>query len=315
MPLPHSAQRELAAGLLAAAPAISPKYLYDALGSRLFEAICELPEYYLTRTEAAIVARHGPALAAAIDPGCTLIDLGAGNCAKAASLFPLLHPAQYVPVDIAADFLAEAVNGLRRRYPHIEMTPLAQDFSATLTLPPTVRAARRVVFYPGSSIGNFDPEAALTLLRQARAALGDDGSLLLGVDLVKPAPLLQAAYDDALGITAAFNLNVLRHVNTLLGSDFDPRQWRHVAAFDGASGRVEMHLEARAPLDVHWPGGARHFEPGQRIHTENSYKYTRERAAGLLEQAGFAVQSVWQDGEGWFALIHAAALPQVGAWH
>lgn len=299
---------ELDAGLRADSAAISPKFLYDALGSRLFEAICELPEYYPTRTEASIFARHGHEMARAIGPGATLIDLGAGNCAKAASLFPLLHPIQYVAIDISADFLREAIERLQQRFSHIEMTGLGLDFSSALELPGIVRQEKRLFFYPGSSIGNFTPAQAGAFLRRARAQCDNDGGLLIGIDLVKDSATLDAAYDDALGVTAAFNLNLLRHVNHLAGADFDVRQWRHRGRYNGAESRIEMHLEAREPLRVRWHGGAREFAAGQRIHTENSYKYRESAAVGLLEQSGFQATRVWTDPAGWFAVIHARAI-------
>ena len=300
---------ELAAGLCAPEAAIAPKFLYDALGSKLFEAICELPEYYPTRTEAAIVARHGPEIARAAGPGATLIDLGAGNCAKAATLFPLLHPAQYVAIDISYDFLREAIGGLQQRFPHIEMTALGLDFSAGLELPGVVCPEKRLFFYPGSSIGNFTPNEARAFLRRVRAQCETDGALLIGIDLVKDSAVLDAAYDDQLGVTAAFNLNILRHVNRLIGADFQVPQWRHRGFFNDPESRIEMHLEAREALTVSWPGGARSFRAGERIHTENSYKYRQAAAVGLLEQAGFAATRVWTDPDNWFALMYARALP------
>jgi dimethylhistidine N-methyltransferase len=300
---------ELDAGLRAGGACISPKFLYDALGSRLFEAICELPEYYPTRTEATIFERHGAEMARAIGAGATLIDLGAGNCAKAARLFPLLHPSQYVAIDISADFLRESIERLQQRFPHIEMTGLGLDFSTALELPDTVRQQKRLFFYPGSSIGNFAPEQARAFLRRARAECDDDGGLLIGIDLVKDSATLDAAYDDALGVTAAFNLNMLRHVNHLAGADFDVRQWRHSGAYNGAEQRIEMHLEAREEVSVRWHGGERAFARGERIHTENSYKYRQSDAVGLLEQGGFQATRVWTDAAGWFAVIHARAIP------
>ncbi|MBZ2207245.1 L-histidine N(alpha)-methyltransferase [Massilia soli] len=303
-----SIQAELSTGLLAAEAVISPKFLYDALGSRLFEAICELPEYYPTRTEAAIFARYGADIARAIGPGATLIDLGAGNCAKAASLFPLLHPDQYVAIDISWDFLQQSLLSLRQRFPHIEMTALGQDFSSRLDLPADVSPARRLFFYPGSSIGNFTPDQALAFLRRARAQCDRDGGLLIGVDLIKDEQVLSDAYDDALGVTGAFNLNVLRHVNLLLGADFDVRGWRHKAFFNRDDSRIEMHLEAQRDMQVSWPGAARSFARGECIHTENSYKYRKSGVIGLLEQAGFQALHSWTDPDEWFAVIHARAI-------
>lgn len=299
---------EISSGLLAREAWTSPKYLYDALGSKLFEAICALPEYYPTRTEAAIFARHGAEIAHAVGPGSTLIDLGAGNCAKAASLFPLLHPAQYVAVDISYDFLSESLSRLQQRFPHIEMTGLGLDFSSRLDLPDSVREARRLFFYPGSSIGNFAPEQATAFLRRLRANADGDGGLLIGVDLIKDDAILDAAYDDALGVTAAFNLNMLRHVNGLIGADFDVRAWQHHGFFNADERRVEMHLEARSEQVVHWKGGQRRFAKGERIHTEDSYKYTRADFVGLLEQAGFSTVQVWTDPQQWFAVIYARVI-------
>jgi len=296
---------ELLAGLAAERARVSPKYLYDALGSCLFEAICALPEYYPTRTEAAIFERRADEIGACCGAGATLIDLGAGNCAKAARLFPVLRPSHYVALDISADFLQEALARLQQRFPAIAMAGVGIDFSHSLELPETVPAARRLFFYPGSSIGNFAPPQALEFLRRVRRAAGDDGGLLIGVDLLKPAALLEAAYDDALGVTGAFNLNLLRHLNGLLDADFDVRDWRHRAHFDVAESRIEMHLEARSDLIVRWPGGQRRFAEGERIHTENSYKYTPAGFAELLRQAGFGALRSWTDERDWFMVCHA----------
>lgn len=302
---------ELVAGLLAEHATVHPKFLYDALGSKLFEAICELPEYYPTRTEAAIFARHLPAMADVIGSGVTLIDLGAGNCAKAARLFDALAPCQYVPVDISVEFLREAVAQIRQRHPALPVTGVGLDFSQSLELPDAIGRVRRLFFYPGSSIGNFTPVQALAFLRRVHAACQDDtadgGGLLIGVDLVKEKRVLDAAYDDALGVTAAFNLNLLQHLNAVLGADFDVRDWRHRGFFNVAESRVEMHLEARRDVEVAWLDGRRRFAEGERIHTENSYKYTRDGFLRLLEQAGFIAPRTWTDERGWFMVCHARA--------
>ncbi len=304
------ARAELAAGLMLRQARTSPKYLYDVLGSKLFEAICELPEYYPTRTEAAIVDAHLNEIARSVGRGATLIDLGAGNCAKAAHLFPELRPAQYVAIDISADFLRDAVSRLRERFPQIAMLELGLDFSATLELPVGVRREKRLFFYPGSSIGNFTPEEALAFLRRIRNECReghDGGGILIGVDLVKDKRVLDAAYDDALGVTASFNLNLLLHINRLLGADFDVRDWRHHAYFNATQSRIEMHLVARREVSVGWGGGLRRFGEGESIHTENSYKYTPERFLALLEEAGFAKPRTWTDRDQWFMLCHAQA--------
>lgn len=298
---------ELSAGLLAASAYASPKYFYDALGSKLFAAICELPEYYLSRTEASIFDAYLGEIAEAVGVGGTLIDLGAGNCAKAARLFPALQPAQYVPVDISVDFLRDAVGDLQQRFPHIQMTGLGLDFSSALRLPDRVQRDRRTFFYPGSSIGNFTPAEAVDFFRRLHAACEDDGGLLIGVDLVKATEILDAAYNDALGVTASFNLNLLLHLNRLLGADFDIAGWRHVSFFNTAQSRIEMYLEARHAVTVQWQGGERRFQQGERIHTENSYKYTPEDFVQLLQQAGFKVTRTWSDANDWFLVCHARA--------
>jgi len=298
-----------AAAALAARPArLPPKFFYDALGSRLFDAITELPEYYPTRTEAAIFAAHREEIAAAVQDavgaGMTIVDLGAGSCCKAEALFGAFVPARYIAVDISVQYLRDTLLRLQQRHPALDIVGVGLDFSARLALPPGLPGAPALVFYPGSSIGNFAPADALRLLREARQAAGG-GALLIGVDLVKPVDVLQAAYDDALGVTAAFNLNLLLHLNRLLGADFDVRDWRHVALFDARASRIEMHLEARRVLSVRWPEGERHFAAGERMHTEDSYKWTREDFAALLREAGFHDVRTWSDDAGWFALMLA----------
>ena len=299
---------ELQAGLTAQAAFTSPKYLYDALGSKLFEAICELPEYYPTRTEAEIFQTHAQEIAKATGLGTTLIDLGAGNCAKAASLFSALQPAQYVPVDISVDFLREAVARLQQQFPDIEMTGIGMDFSAGLELPDAVRDQQRLFFYPGSSIGNFTPDESLAFLKRIYAACGHDGGILISVDLIKEKRILDAAYDDELGVTASFNLNLLCHLNRLLDADFDVRAWRHRGFFNEAESRIEMHLETDADQTVRWPNGVRRFVQGERIHTESSYKYTKQGFMDLLTQAGFSGITAWTDPQQWFLVCHARAV-------
>ncbi len=296
---------ELAGGLVAAQASIAPKFLYDPLGSRLFEAITELDEYYPTRTEAGIMARHRDEIARAAGSGHTLIDLGAGNCAKAAALFDVLRPQRYVAVDISVEFLRAALGDLQHRHPALPMVGVGQDFSQRLHLPPAAGEGSRLMFYPGSSIGNFTPQQAASFLRQVRIESLAGGALLLGVDLVKPPALLEAAYDDALGVTAAFNLNLLRNVNRVLGSDFDVAHWRHLALFNQLDSRIEMHLEARRDVCVRWPGGQREWRAGQRVHTENSCKYSIENFDALLRTAGFTDVRCWTDDNVWFAVFLA----------
>lgn len=294
------------AALLEPQARIAPKYFYDRLGSLLFEAITALPEYYPTRTEAAIFARHAAEMADAIGATGTMIDLGAGNCAKAAALFPLIEPARYVAVDISVDFVRDALRRLQREHPRIEMAGLGLDFADALELPAELLRGRPLFFYPGSSIGNFTPADALPFLRRVHRH-AEGGCLLIGVDLVKAKSVLEAAYDDAVGVTAAFNLNVLRHLNHVIGSDFDPRQWQHVALFDEAVSRIEMHLQARSDVSLRWPGGGRRFAAGERILTEYSYKYRPADFEALLRDAGFHRTQCWRDDHEGFAVFLAQA--------
>jgi dimethylhistidine N-methyltransferase len=301
---------EAAAGLAETPANVPPKFFYDTLGSKLFEAITELPEYYPTRTEAAIFSAHRRAIAQAIEAvvgrDVQLVDLGAGNCQKAEHLFAEFAVRRYVAVDIAAAYLRGTLERLQQRHPQLDIVGVGLDFSSRLVLPAGVAGTASLLFFPGSSVGNFAPEQALHLLRQAHAA-ASGGALLIGVDLVKTGELIEAAYDDPLGVTAAFNLNLLRHLNRLLGADFDVREWRHVAFFDVAASRIEMHLEARRALTVHWPGGERRFEAGERIHTEDSYKWSRDAFGALLLAAGFRDLRTWTDPREWFAVVLARA--------
>jgi dimethylhistidine N-methyltransferase len=296
---------ELRESLLAERPFIAPKFLYDRLGSALFRAICELDEYYPTRTEAAILARCAGEIGRSLGQGATLVDLGAGDCVKAQRLFEAVDVGQYVAVDISTSHLRDALGEAWRARPDIRMVGLGLDFSAGLALPDIVDGRRRVFFYPGSSIGNFSPAEACTFLRGLRTQTDTEGGLLIGVDLEKALDVLVPAYDDALGVTAAFNLNLLRNVNRLLGTDFDPLQWAHRALYDTDEHRIEMRVRARCNLTVSWPGGARRFAEGDEIHTENSYKYTPARFEALLAESGFEVRRAWFDEREWFGVYLA----------
>ena len=308
---------ELGAGLLRPQSQVSPKYFYDVLGSRLFEAITALDEYYPTRTEAAILEAAGAEISELMPDGAVLIDLGAGSCAKAERLFPTLNPSAYLAIDISTEFLHQALQTLGHRHPGLAILGLGMDFSTCLELPPEslswlsklgLDTQPRVVFYPGSSIGNFAPQEALVLLRQAQAvcaASESGGGILIGVDRVKPRPVLEAAYDDALGVTAAFNRNLLRHLNRILGTDFDLDSWKHVAFFNEPESRIEMHLESLRVQTVRWPGAERQFCAGERIHTENSYKWDPSRFEAFLTQAGFIPRKHWTDENQWFSIFWA----------
>ncbi len=304
--------QELLQGLCAPQAFTSPKYLYDALGSRLFEAITELPEYDLTRTEAQLMRLHSADMARHVPASACWIDLGAGNCEKAGRLLGPLQAGRYVAVDISVDFVRQALDSLQRQHPGLAMTGLGTDFSGGLDLPDALEldpAQPRVLFYPGSSIGNFTPDQALGFLQSLHHACGTalGSGLLIGVDLVKDVAELEAAYDDALGVTAAFDLNLLLHINRLVGSNFAVRDWRHLSCFNTEQSRVEMHLQARHTVTVQWPGGERLFAAGETIHTENACKWTVPNFEALVRSAGFAQTRVWTDPAERFAVLWATA--------
>jgi len=298
-------RQEIIEGLRQVAASISPKYFYDAHGSALFEVITKLPEYYLTRTERALMETNGPAMARSIGAGMSLIELGAGSCTKARALCRLIHPQRFVGVDISADFLHEAIASMQSEFPGLPMHAVAADISQDFALPEDIPRSKRLIFYPGSSIGNFDRGHAADMLARMRRLIDQDGGLLIGFDLPKDVRALEAAYDDASGVTAAFNRNILAHVNHIIGSDFSLGQWCHRACFNAVESRIEMHLEVTAPVTVRWPGGERRFEAGERIHTENSYKYSLDEFIALLSNAGFSKTTAWTDTNQWFAVVHA----------
>jgi dimethylhistidine N-methyltransferase len=303
---PATIHTELLRGLQGAPATISPKFLYDALGARLFAAITELPEYYPTRTEAAIFAQYADEMAQHLPAFATLVDLGAGNCEKAARLFAPFAVKRYVAVDISVDYLRESLELLQRHHPQMDLLGVGLDFSAHLTLPAAAGEGARLMFYPGSSIGNFTPDEALAFLRQVHAA-AQGGGIVIGVDLVKSVDILEPAYDDPLGVTAAFNLNMLMHVRRLASADFSLADWKHVAFFNTEQSRIEMHLEALRDVTVRWPEGERRFVAGERIHSENSYKWQIDDFAALLENAGFRGIRHWTDEQGWFAVFLCSA--------
>lgn len=303
----ESERQALIAGLLAPQAAIPPKYFYDELGCLLYAAICHLPEYYLTRTEASIFARHRDEIADAVGSGRQLVDLGAGDCRKAAEWFALLRPSHYFAVDMAEAHLAQALGRLAEEFPDLEITGIVLDIARDLALSDDLGRRPALFFYPGSSIGNFAPDAALRLLKQIRGHFHAPGcGLLIGVDTKKEAARLAAAYADPLGVTAAFNLNALNHVNRLIGSDFEPGDFHHVGFYNAPMERVEMHLEAQRDCTVRIGGRIREFAGGERIHTENAYKYARHEFEALLQQAGYAAIRCWQDDAGDFCVFYAA---------
>ena len=293
-------------GLFAQPATIPPKYFYDELGCALFCAICELPEYYPTRTEVSIFRDHRQEIATAVGTGKQVVDLGAGDCCKAASWLPYFQPHRYLAVDIARAPINKALSALAPEFPEIEMTGIVTDFARTLDLHGDLDDLPATFFYPGSSIGNFTPDEALAFLQRIRAHCTRPGSgLLIGVDAKKNREALESAYDDAVGVTAAFNRNVLVHVNRLLGSDFRANDFAHRSFYNEAAGRIEMHLEALSNQRVTIAGRVREFSGGERIHTENSYKYSPAEFEALLRRAGFGRIQLWQDADRRFNVFYA----------
>jgi dimethylhistidine N-methyltransferase len=301
--IPADAFREdVIAGLSLPRKAIPPKYFYDASGSRLFAAICRLKEYYPTRSELALTRAHLREIARFAGRGPVLIEYGSGASVKSRLLIGALRPSAYVPVDISADALRGAAAGLRRRFPRLDILAVHGDFSRPLKLPVAQGRGRRVVYFPGSTIGNLTPQEAQAFLRMTRGQVGLRGAMLVGVDLKKDARVLHAAYNDARGVTAAFNLNLLARINRELGGNFRLRRFAHYAFYNPGLGRIEMHLVSLAAQTVDIGDYRFSFDKGESIHTENSYKYSVEEFRRLAQSAGFRSEKVWLDPKGLFAL-------------
>jgi dimethylhistidine N-methyltransferase len=295
---------EALAGLSGPHKALSPKWLYDARGSALYELITELPEYYPARTELGILERHAPDIARAVGPRALVFELGAGSGRKTERLLEALDaPVAYLPVDISREALLRAAAELARRFPEIEVRPVVGDFTNGVVLPDEGLAAdRRLSFFPGSTIGNFDPPDALALLHRMARDAGPGGALLIGVDLPKDRGALERAYDDAEGVTASFDLNVLARMNRELGADFRLGAFRHRAIWNERLSRVEMHLVSLRPQVVRLGGTAIPFRAGESIHTESAYKWEPRAFDALAALAGWRLERAWADDRAWFSV-------------
>ncbi|WP_295996556.1 L-histidine N(alpha)-methyltransferase [Rugamonas sp.] len=300
------------AGLSARQKSLSPKYFYDAIGSALFEAICLTPEYYPTRTETALLREVAADIGAGIADGAVLVEFGSGASDKTRLLLDAAPQiAAYVPIDISVDALDQAAARLARHYPALQVAPLAGDFTAELSLPEPVRPRPKVGFFPGSTIGNFTPPQAVAFLRSVRRLLGEDATLIVGADVVKDEATLVAAYDDAAGVTAGFNKNLLTRINRELGGDFDLDAFAHEARWNAALQRMEMHLVSRHDQIVNAAGHAFAFKAGESLHSENSHKFTAASFAALAAQAGWHVRQAWTSAAPQFAVY--LLTPQDGA--
>ena len=298
---------DVIAGLTSPVKSLPTRLLYDERGSELFERITKTPEYYPTRTEAAIMRRYADRMAELIGPGAMLVEFGSGNSSKTRILLNHVEDlAAYVPIDISREHLLESAQRIARDHDDIEVLPVCADYEQPYRLPvPELPVNHRVMYFPGSTIGNFHPDGAVAFMREIRERVvegGSRGAFLVGVDLKKDRRKLEAAYNDAEGVTAAFNLNLLLHINAETGADFDLDHYRHVAFYNETAGRVEMHLESLADHTVTIGSREILIAEGERIWTESSYKYAVEEFAGLAERAGFAIHTVWTDRDRLFSV-------------
>ncbi|MGY3616351.1 L-histidine N(alpha)-methyltransferase [Bradyrhizobium sp. USDA 10063] len=283
---------------------LSPKYFYDAAGSELFEQITVQPEYYPTRTELGILRDRGADIAAIIPAGAALVEFGAGATTKVRLLLEHCEFGAYVPVDISGDFLNAQADGLRKDFPGLRVYPVAADFTAPFALPAEIAETPKVGFFPGSTIGNFEPQEAADFLRTAREILGSGAQMIIGADLEKDERVLYNAYNDSAGVTARFNLNVLVRINRELGGNFDLPAFSHRSVYNRDRHRIEMHLISRKAQSVRILGNTFSFRPGESIHTENSYKYSLERFTELARNSGWTVRESWTDAAKMFS-VHA----------
>lgn len=295
---------EIMSGLSQPRKMISPKYFYDEKGSKLFEQICELPEYYLTRTEIGIMQSSMKEIAREIGPGVSIIEYGIGSGLKTQILLEQLdEPVAFIPIDISAEHLASSAEILAARFPEIEILPVAADFTRPVPIPePTRTASRNLVYFPGSTIGNFEPANALDLLGVMHQEAGPGGMLLIGADLKKDPQMIESAYNDGEGVTAEFNLNLLRRLNREYGSDFDPEAFRHTATYNESSGRIEMCLVSQREQVVTLSGRRFLFEEGESIITEYCHKFSLEGFRELASIAGFQHVKTWVDANHWFSI-------------
>jgi len=300
-------RRDILAGLARSPKATPPIWFYDRRGSELFEDITDLPEYYPTRTETALLAGHGDDFAAAIGAGRAVVEFGAGSARKTPHLLRAIDPAAYVPIDISGDFLRTSSAELASAFPGLPVLPLVGDFTGTLALPDAINGLPRLGFFPGSTIGNSEPDTAVDLLRAMRRLLGDEAMLLIGMDRIKDRDRLIAAYDDAAGVTAAFNRNLLVRINRELEGDLPVEAFAHRAIWNDEKARIEMHLEATEPLHFHVAGQCFHMKAGETIHTESSHKYGARDERLLLRAGGWEPTAEWMDPDGLFALVLAKA--------
>lgn len=301
-------KEELLKGLCAEEKYINPKFFYDEYGSQLFEKIMQLPEYYPSRTEMSLLKNYKDEIAKSIGENKVLIEPGAGNCEKVQYILSTLKPLCYMPIDISADFLFQCAKKLQKKFPYVSIHAVADDMRAKVAVPEKFEDNEKVIFYPGSTIGNYNPHDALDFLKHVRELAGEKGGLLIGVDLQKDKEILDAAYNDDEGITALFNLNALNHVNKILNIDLNVELFEHVAFYNEEQCRIEMHLESKANHNYNLDDAEKiSFSKSERIHTEYSYKYTVDSFSQLASQAGLSLENYWIDDNRLFSVQYYTA--------
>lgn len=301
-------QQAILEGLKVEQKFINPKYFYNHHGSKLFEQITQLEEYYPTRTERSILQQSAKEIAQYIEPNSLIVEPGAGSCKKIEYLLNELHPKVFVPQDVSAEFLQQSAERLSKDYPWLEVVPVASDFSDPIEIPASLSDYRKYVFYPGSTIGNFEPDDALRFLKQMRSLVGESGGMILGVDLHKDNEILHAAYNDKKGITAKFNLNTLVHINEILDASIKVERFEHYALYNSVEQRIEMYLKSLEPQSYQILGETVSFQEGELIHTEHSHKYTLEGIAQLAGKTGFSLEKSWLDGDELFSVNYLKAM-------
>ncbi|MBI3547135.1 MAG: L-histidine N(alpha)-methyltransferase [Gammaproteobacteria bacterium] len=299
---------EVLQGLAARPRRIAPKFFYDERGSRLFDAICDLPEYYLTRTEMGILESCAGEVAQLTGAETSLIELGSGASRKIRLMLEAVRPKRYFGIDISRDFLRQSVESLAQDYPWLEVHAICADFMHDFDLPNIAEHGKKLAFFPGSTVGNFEPHEALAFLQRVRRMVQPSGALLIGVDLKKDPALLNAAYNDSAGLTAQFNLNLLERLRSELGAEINPQNFKHRAFYNAARGRIEMHLVSGSAQDIRLHGQRFHFEAGESIHTENSYKYSVEEFHAIARAAGLRPRQVWLDAAHLFSVHYLSVV-------
>jgi dimethylhistidine N-methyltransferase len=301
-PVQANLHDEVLRGLNQAIRGIPPKFFYDERGSQLFDDICNTPEYYPTRTEIGILQHNINAISECLGSECLLVEPGSGSSEKVRLLLDDVKPQAYVPMDISKEYLLAAAEQLALEYPWLDIHATCIDFTKAMTLPLAADEHRTVAFFPGSSIGNFEPRDAIHFLKNIANLVQPHGGLLIGVDLKKAPSILNAAYNDTRGVTAEFNFNLLRRINRELHADFDVNKFEHRAFYNESDGRIEMHLVSTENQEININGDTFRFEAGESIHTENSYKYSVEEFKALANQAGFDLVNVWTDADNLFSV-------------